>query len=267
MPDQELLPIKVVLPHEDFLVRDEPGGLPDASCGEVTAQVRAAFARNLTISPPRTAISFVQPRVPAVAKVRLKRDALAKSHRPDCILSPQTCPIIGVGTFRELFIRVTPSGLASLRTRIRTDSSREAQANISTLEAFSTVGIEDSLGVRAQAIDLIKRRVDEDGVLKVQLFDHHDPRINQAVFHDFRRWLGNIRGRNQKFHSVCALHHGPRGSGNGRPAPQNIRPPWDTQCQRTASIRVPQQRSIPVPALSRPPSILRSQATTTQGWA
>jgi serine protease AprX len=194
MPDQELLPIKVILPHEDFLVRDEPGGAQRKIFGEVTDQVRAALARELDDLAASYRDEFaLQPQVPAVAKVRLKRDALAKSHRPDRILSAETCPIIGVGTFRELFIRVTPSGLTSLRTRIGTDKSREATANISTFEGFSNVGIEDRLGVsESAAIDLIKRRVDEDGVFKVQLFDHHDPRINEAVFSDFRRWLKMI---------------------------------------------------------------------------
>jgi serine protease AprX len=194
MPAPELLPIKVVLPHEDFLVRDEPGGSARKIFGEVTPRLRAAFARQLDDLAASYHDQFLaQPRVPAVAKVRLKRHALAKSHRPDRILSAQTCPIIGVGTFHELFIRVTPSGLASLRTKIQTDNSLEAKANISTLEGFSTVGIEDRLGVSGdQAIDLIRRRVDEDGVLKVQLFDHQNPRINQAVLDDFRQWLSNI---------------------------------------------------------------------------
>lgn len=194
MADQELLPIKVLLPHEDFQIRDVPGGSARKIFDDVTDEVRAAFAHEIDDLAESYEGEFaVQPAVPAVAKVTLKRDALAKSHRPDRILSGETCPIIGVGTFRELFIRVTPPSLMSLRTRIQTDTSREAKANISTLEGFSKVAIEDQLGVSgSEAIDLIRRRIDEDGVLKVQLFDHQDQRINQAVLDDFRTWLNSI---------------------------------------------------------------------------
>lgn len=58
------------------------------------------------------------PDLPAVAKVTLKKEALAKSHRPTALFTNSTCPIIGTMGFGELLISVTPTGLSQLKNKI-----------------------------------------------------------------------------------------------------------------------------------------------------
>lgn len=194
MPDNDLLPIKVLLPQADFQVKDEGGGSARKVFDEVTDQVRQAMADQVERLEASLTEEFgSDPQVPAVAKVTLKPEALAKSHRPSRILSDDTCPIIGVGTFRELFVRATPHGLSSLREKIRTDQTREGIANISTLVELTAVTVEDRLAVTtSDQIAPIMRRVDIDGLIKVQLFDHRDGQINSAVLANFQAWLASL---------------------------------------------------------------------------
>ncbi len=193
MPD-ELFPIKVILPHPDFQVRDQPGGTPRKIFGDVTPVVRGSLGAQLATVQEVYSREFAErPLIPAVAKVRLKEDALAKSHRPNRLLTPDSCPVIAGGTFRELFVRVTPAGLTELRRRIATDDTHEGKANISTIAEFSPISSADRLGVEGDdAVQQIARRVEEDGVLKVQLFDHQDEGINREVADDFRVFLRSI---------------------------------------------------------------------------
>jgi serine protease AprX len=76
------------------------------------------------------------PGVPAVARARIRPDAVAKSHRPVAILSPSTCPIIGSEGLGDLLVRVTPQGLESLAQRIESDRIKLGIANLSTLQSF-----------------------------------------------------------------------------------------------------------------------------------
>ena len=41
-------------------------------------------------------------------RVKLLSQAAAKSHRPEHLFSPQSCPIVGGGSLGELFVKATP---------------------------------------------------------------------------------------------------------------------------------------------------------------
>lgn len=162
--------------------------------GSVTAAVREELITQVGQIEQSYATKFREhPDVPGVAKVILKQDALAKSHRPSRLLSEETCPIIGVGTFRELYVRVTPVGLQSLRQRLSRDTSQEATANISTVAELLPLDARDLLGVSNDSeISSIKDQLDRARRMKVQLFDHHDSDLNSRVFLDFQRYVSTL---------------------------------------------------------------------------
>ena len=105
MAENIRLPIKVVLPDPD-----------DIRAREGTSSKRKIFDDEETLDTSRSRLSrevrylgdyfrgsFAQnPTVPAVGLVSLKKDALAKTHRPARILRKSNCPIIGVAQLGDL---------------------------------------------------------------------------------------------------------------------------------------------------------------------
>ena len=182
----ELLPIKVVLPNPDRHVRIQPGGSDRKVFGTVDAGIRNGLAREITIVANSLAVSpqdRASAELPSVAKVRLKPEALAKSHRPTRLLTQETCPVIGVGAFNELYVRATTRGLRRLREAILSDRSVEGVANISTIDGIQPVSVEDKLaGIAGPEGELRLERAEK---IKIILFDHHDPAIDRAIEQDF----------------------------------------------------------------------------------
>lgn len=57
--------------------------------------------------------------IPVVAQITLRKEALAKSHRPSLLFTSETCPIIGTKGFGELLVSVDSTGLNRLRSEIK----------------------------------------------------------------------------------------------------------------------------------------------------
>ncbi|MBM4355937.1 MAG: hypothetical protein FJ109_19475 [Deltaproteobacteria bacterium] len=176
------LPIKVVVPREDDIRRPESNGGSDKKVfGEVTAEVREALDYQLGSIDAYFRASFSRfPQLPAVAKVTLKPKALAKSHRPTAVFDGNTCPVFGVGRLGELYVRVTPDGLRSLRQRIRTVRSIAGKANLSTIQQMVPYGADDAL-----SLDLARQLESRPGELptklKLRLFRHGQGDVDAMV--------------------------------------------------------------------------------------
>lgn len=131
-------------------------------------------------------------RLPAVARVVLKEQALAKSHRPVGLFDRNTCPIIGGETFGHLLVSVTAQGLDALERDIRGGRTKDAIADISTLSRIEPFTAEDAvgtLGVEGLS-DLVRSREGES--LKVRLFRHRHTASDEAVLLEFKRLLRSM---------------------------------------------------------------------------
>jgi len=112
---------------------------------------------------------------PVVARVTLRRDALAKSHRPEILFNDNTCPIIGTEYFGELLVSVRKLGLNALRKELRR-TTKKHQAALSTLESvlpYSATADADTL------------KGDGPITLKVRLFNHRDAQENAKLERSF----------------------------------------------------------------------------------
>ncbi len=112
--------------------------------------------------------------------------ALAKSHRPENLFSPETCPIVGAGQQGELFLKGNQSGLEKLLRLIEKNSSKQIVKELSTIEFIEPItpqfrrnGIE--------ALDILKRSPrGKDGFLtRVRLFDFADEDDQAKLISDF----------------------------------------------------------------------------------
>lgn len=111
----------------------------------------------------------------------MKKKALAKSHRPEGLFSRDTCPIIGGETFGNLLVSVSASGLDHLERSIDRGRSRNARADISTVERIEPYTADDAAG--PLGLDELSRVISEREIrmLKFRLFRHRDSQADHHV--------------------------------------------------------------------------------------
>lgn len=116
--------------------------------------------------------------LPAVAKVTLKEEALAKSHRPTSLFTKSTCPIIGTMGFGEILISATPKGLNELKKRILTANAQKTTANISTIEKIEPFTENERL--HKHNWTELNNKI-QDNRIKLSVFDHQNDAQNQKL--------------------------------------------------------------------------------------
>lgn len=98
------LPIKLVIPRASDIIQNTGGGKLKFF-GEVTPDLKRKM-----ISEFETLLSFYsdvfknREVVPAVGKITVKQEAIAKSHKPSDLC--RKCPIIGSEKLDEIYIKV-----------------------------------------------------------------------------------------------------------------------------------------------------------------
>jgi hypothetical protein len=96
MAENKKLPLKVVPRLEKDFYRPEASGGPKKVFTKVTPEFRQKLSSEVIGIRDHFSPAFKQfPKVPAVARVRVREDAIAKSHRPTDVFTASTCPIIG----------------------------------------------------------------------------------------------------------------------------------------------------------------------------
>ena len=182
------LPIKIVEYSKKDFSRPEPRGTARKIFDKpVTPEIRERNVQQLHSVEHYFDNWFKkEPHLPAVAKVILKKDALAKSHRPSALFAPNTCPIIGCRDFGELFVSVTRKDLHNLRQKMLTDPSHTAKANISTIEKIEPFTAKDAIGY----ID--PDNLQKDHELRFRIFLHNSPSVNQVLQKRFVNLIDKI---------------------------------------------------------------------------
>ncbi|MBL0387941.1 S8 family peptidase [Tumebacillus sp. ITR2] len=190
----EFLIKHISLRPEDIKSNQGNGG-PAKVFGEVTRDLREAFAGKVSDIRSRFEQRFAaNPNVPSVAKVRLKQEAIAKSHRPTSLFSTSTCPIIGVGKSDELLVEVTRDGLNALSRKILSSDAKITKANISTLQDFQAYDLFDVLSneVYKRIRELRKKYI------KLRVFDFLNHNTNLDSYTALINRISNFSG---EFHS------------------------------------------------------------------
>lgn len=168
MSDGQKLPLKVVPQLERDFFRPHTGGSAKKVFTPVDEEFRGVLSAQVIEIRDHFLTAFKDfPEVPAVARAKVRSDAIAKSHRPLKVLSEKTCPIIGAEGLGELLVSVTPQGLERLARTIETDKTKVGIANLSTLRSFEAY------------LPLVE--MPDDRVAKVKLFRHNNPAFDAAV--------------------------------------------------------------------------------------
>ena len=137
-PRQERLLIKVIMPKQGTERKVAGGGASPRPFRPVDEKYRARLSSQ--VSAIRTAI-VPQIKIAGAAPVRVKllSKAAAKSHRPENLFSPQSCPIVGGGSLGELFVKATPEGLDRLGEIIENNETARMTKELSCVETIEPV--------------------------------------------------------------------------------------------------------------------------------
>lgn len=191
--DKKDFPIKVVgISNSDHRPPPDNQGGPSKVFGKVTPETRRALTSQLKGVSEYFHEQFERwPNIPAVMKVTLKEEALAKSHRPTALLTRSTCPIIGTMDFGEILVSASVSGLENLAERIETTKSKKPVANISAIEKIEPYRASDSWS-EFDGNDL-NRWLAKGIPLKIHTFDHDNLEVNKSIkraFIEYSKELG-----------------------------------------------------------------------------
>lgn len=182
MTDRPKLPLKKVAIQEKHYFNPGGGGGPPKVFGTVTPSLRSGLRTQVRDTAEHFDVVFkAYPRAAAVARLSLRPEALAKSHRPTHLLDRAQCPIVGVGQLGELLVSVRPSTLPQLERSIASDVSAKGLANISTIAAIEPFVLPQ---VRLEALkEGVK--TGELSTLKLRLFRHCDLDADQTIARAF----------------------------------------------------------------------------------
>ena len=173
------LPIKLVMPREND-TKGNKGGGNTKFFGEVTSGLQAAIEGML-----EQVLDFYQDvfseneLVPAVAKITVKPEAIAKSHKPNDLC--RNCPIIGGEDLGEIFIKLSAKSIQDTINLVRNPPSEKFKANLTAVDDISPITCDEKISksitqlVAHNAFDSIKGRI------KVKLFDFDDEFDNAQI--------------------------------------------------------------------------------------
>lgn len=179
-PPKERLLIKVVLPKQGAERAVVAGGGP----AKPFRTVDPAFRRSIVTRLHAIATSIKADSVKGYAPVRVKilKEASAKSHRPEFLFSDQTCPIIGAGRLGELFIKGSDAGIHQIERIINTAKADRVIKEISTVETIEPITPEfRKMGLSAAEILARSPKTKNGYLVKVQLFDFGDDDQNKLA--------------------------------------------------------------------------------------
>jgi serine protease AprX len=185
-PMTDRLPIKLILPKQGKERPVRGGGGPKLPFRPVTRAYRQSLVRQVQAirEASRTEVTAL-PSAPV--RVQILAKAVAKSHRPEALFSPRTCPIVGAGRLGELFVKATPRGLDELCRVIETGDSDALVKELSSIETIEAVtpayrrkGIE--------AADVLRRspRGKEGFITRVRLFNFGPDEDQAQIVNQFR---------------------------------------------------------------------------------
>lgn len=134
MVDDPRYPIHIVRPSVDDYQRRPSGGGNPRTFGDIKeAQEKLLQFCDVIKTDLNTTGSLTI----GIARLKLRDDALAKSHRPVETFTDETCPVIGdLNETGELLVLVSPNSLDRLSKKIRS-LGRNGLAHLTSIESFT----------------------------------------------------------------------------------------------------------------------------------
>ena len=173
------LPIKMVLPKDTDSKRNIGGGI-NKFFVDVTPELQISIAEMFEhVLDYYKDVFSVNKMIPAVGKITVKQEAIAKSHKPNELC--QKCRIIGSEELHEIYIRVDKKSLIETVELVKRPPTERFRANLTAIEDIKPVTAGDKISKNLEDVstqggfDRIK------GKIKIKLFDFGDDFDNSQI--------------------------------------------------------------------------------------
>lgn len=183
---QNNLPIKLVLQKAtDIFPNTGGGGLKFFE--EVTPQLKAEITNKFESLLTFYSDVFKESEtIPAVGKITVKPEAIAKSHKPSDLC--KNCPIIGSEDLNEIYIKVNKKNIQETIELVKNTPSQKVQANMTTIVDIQPIKPEEKISPALQFVaqenfDSIKKAI------KLKIFDFGDDFDNVQIWEYVKRKL------------------------------------------------------------------------------
>lgn len=137
----------------------------------------------------------LHPDIPGVLVIRLRNEAIAKSHRPADLAHEAGMPSAGHGSLDEMLVAANSVSLSQLNDVIASRNTKKIRANLSAVEGFEAWGIQRRLPkflrgklltvVRDELIALNRR-------LMIRLFSHRSEATSKLITEHFENMLKEL---------------------------------------------------------------------------
>lgn len=117
--------------------------------------------------------------IPAVGKVTVKQEAIAKSHKPNELC--QNCPIIGSEDLNEIYIRVDKKSISDTLSLVLNPPTQKFKANLTAIETIKPITAEEKI---SESLEQISIQGDFDNIknrIKIKIFDFGDDFDNSQI--------------------------------------------------------------------------------------
>ncbi|WP_207903237.1 S8 family peptidase [Hazenella coriacea] len=117
--------------------------------------------------------------IPAVGKIVMKPNAIAKSHKPVDLC--RNCPIIGSEDLDEIYIKLTKTSIEKTVSLIQNPTSKKIRANMTAISDVKPITVQDKIskglsGISEQhQFEVVKSKI------KIKWFDFDDDYDNEQV--------------------------------------------------------------------------------------
>lgn len=182
----------IVMPNDEDSKSNRGGGDYRQFC-EVTPELQQEFIRQLEhVATFFKDVFQENPHVPGVGIVRMKPEAIAKSHKPSGLC--RHCPIIGSRNLDENYIKVTPNSIQETIQLIREplDQKSKVLANLSAIKEIFPYAAKEKVSkslqqLSSQNFDKIKTRI------KLKLFDFGNKSDNTYIENYVKSQLAKLQ--------------------------------------------------------------------------
>lgn len=188
------LPIKLVLPKKTDIVRNIGRG--DLKFfGEVTPELKKEIINKFeTLLSFYTDVFNENEEIPAVGKITVKPEAIAKSHKPTDLC--RHCPIIGSEDLDEIYIKVSRKSIKKTIEMVKNPPSQKFQANMTAIVDIQPIKPKEKISPALQHIaqknfDSIKN------VIKLKIFDFDDEFDNDQIWNYVKQKLRLLHFENK----------------------------------------------------------------------
>lgn len=180
------LPIKLVLQKSTDIMKNTGGG-ETKFFGDVTPQLK-----NEIIDKFESLLSFYEDvflegeSIPAVGKITVKPEAIAKSHKPSDLC--RNCPIIGSEDLNEIYIKISKKAVQETIALVKNPPSQKFKANMTAISDIQPIRPEEKISPMLQSVakenfNSIKREI------KLKIFDFDDEFDNSQIWNYVKRKL------------------------------------------------------------------------------